>query len=242
MSTGSVFALANSVFRSKDSGLTWSLADNGLPGSTIATLGANSTTVFAATIGSGVYRSIDDGTTWTSANSGLTVNYTKTFANKGDTVFAGNYRGIFATTDDGLLWQDINAGLSQIDVLSIVVNNEYVWMGTDQQSVWRRPFSEILTSMNNLIIELPSEFRLYQNYPNPFNPITIIEYELRIRSAVTIIIYDINGREIKTLVNQNQIAGVHSVTFDASGLASGIYIYKIKAGSFEQSRKMVLLR
>ncbi len=88
----------------------------------------------------------------------------------------------------------------------------------------------------------PNRYALYQNFPNPFNPATTINYELQNMSNVNLTIFDINGREIKTLLNRSQNAGLHSVIFNASDLASGVYIYKIKAGSFQQSRKMILLR
>jgi hypothetical protein len=89
---------------------------------------------------------------------------------------------------------------------------------------------------------LPMVYQLHQNYPNPFNPSTVISYQLAKSSRVSLKIYDMAGRELKTLVNKTQNPGNHIVTFDASGFASGIYIYKLKAGSFEQSKKMVLLR
>ncbi len=88
----------------------------------------------------------------------------------------------------------------------------------------------------------PSKYALRQNYPNPFNPQTTINYTLQIRSYVKLSVFDVSGREVKTLVNQSQDKGEQSVIFDASGLASGIYIYKLKAGSFKQSFKMVVLR
>ncbi len=89
----------------------------------------------------------------------------------------------------------------------------------------------------------PDKFSLSQNYPNPFNPTTTIKYQLKTKSNVQLTIYDISGREVKTLVDQKQNAGHHSVTFDASDLSSGIYIYRLKTSSgFEHSRKMVLLR
>jgi len=90
---------------------------------------------------------------------------------------------------------------------------------------------------------LPLKFSLSQNYPNPFNPTTVIDYDLPNISNVKLIIYDVLGREVKTLVNKTQQAGIHQVTFNASGLASGVYYYKIKAGTnYEQTRKMLLLR
>ena len=89
----------------------------------------------------------------------------------------------------------------------------------------------------------PKRFALHQNYPNPFNPTTTISYKLKTKSDVQLTIYDISGRKIKTLVKQQQNAGQHSVTFDASGLASGIYFYRLKTSAgFVQSRKMVVLK
>jgi endo-1,4-beta-xylanase len=89
---------------------------------------------------------------------------------------------------------------------------------------------------------LPKEFALNQNYPNPFNPTTIINYQLPKISFVTLKVYDVLGREVKELVNGEQDAGTYTVNFNASGLSSGIYFYRIEAGSFSQVKKMLLLK
>jgi hypothetical protein len=95
---------------------------------------------------------------------------------------------------------------------------------------------------------LPKEFSLDYNYPNPFNPATTIRYKLPERSAVSLKIFNILGSEVLTLVNEVQSAGTHSVIFDAKNnkhsysLASGVYIYRLQAGNFVQSRKMILLK
>lgn len=89
-------------------------------------------------------------------------------------------------------------------------------------------------------VKLPAQFSLDQNYPNPFNPATSISYQLPNDEKVVLKIYNILGSEVTTLVNENQSAGNHKVTFDASGLSSGIYFYSIQAGSFSQTRKMIL--
>jgi hypothetical protein len=89
---------------------------------------------------------------------------------------------------------------------------------------------------------IPSGFWLDQNYPNPFNPSTEIRYALPERSMVSLVVYDLLGREVATLVDREQEAGYHSVRWDASGVPAGIYVYRLNAGGSSESRKMVVLK
>ena len=89
---------------------------------------------------------------------------------------------------------------------------------------------------------VPTEFLLSQNYPNPFNPSTVISYQIPQQGFVTLKIFDILGREVATLVSEEKPAGSYDVDFAANGLASGVYIYRMKVNEFIQSRKMLLLR
>lgn len=89
---------------------------------------------------------------------------------------------------------------------------------------------------------LPTEFRLEQNYPNPFNPSTTIQFAVPQASDVKVQVFDIIGRRVATLVDQAYEAGVYTVTFDASDLASGVYVYRIQAGDFAETRKLMLLK
>ncbi|MEW6509813.1 MAG: glucoamylase family protein [Bacteroidota bacterium] len=89
---------------------------------------------------------------------------------------------------------------------------------------------------------VPLSYRLEQNFPNPFNPVTTIRYEVPSQSIVTLAVYDLLGREVALLLDGEQTAGVHRATFDATGLASGVYVYRIRAGVFTASRTMVLLK
>jgi hypothetical protein len=88
----------------------------------------------------------------------------------------------------------------------------------------------------------PVSFSLSQNYPNPFNPVTKIEYQLAKASKVKLTIYDILGNKIMSLVNQKQEAGSYSVDFDGSKLSSGTYIYKIEAGEFTSTKRMLMIK
>jgi hypothetical protein len=90
--------------------------------------------------------------------------------------------------------------------------------------------------------EIPLEFRLEQNYPNPFNPTTVVSCQLPVASRVTLIVYDILGREVARLLDGQIEAGRHDVAFDGSGMASGVYMYRLSAGNYVESKKMVLLK
>jgi hypothetical protein len=90
--------------------------------------------------------------------------------------------------------------------------------------------------------EAPSVFSLAQNYPNPFNPSTMIRFALPDRQAVTLRVYNLLGEEVATIVNETLGAGEHVVEFNATGLATGMYLYKLQAGSMTQTKRMLLVR
>ncbi len=98
-------------------------------------------------------------------------------------------------------------------------------------------YSQIVT-----VTFLPTNFELWQNYPNPFNPTTTIRYTIPKTAHVTLKIYDEIGREVTTLINGNKEAGQYNVTFNASKLASGVYFYRLRAGSFDGVKKLILLK
>jgi hypothetical protein len=99
---------------------------------------------------------------------------------------------------------------------------------------------------------VPTAYSLEQNYPNPFNPVTVIRYQLPATSQINLKIFDVLGREVTTLVNEQQSAGFHTVSFDASNLQSGVYLYRIQAHAistvhgnndfFFQTKRMILLK
>jgi len=95
---------------------------------------------------------------------------------------------------------------------------------------------------NENLNEIPSEFSMKQNYPNPFNPSTNISYDLPYDNFVSIVVYDISGREVVNLINEFKTAGRYSVSFNGSKLSSGVYYYRIKAGEFTQVKKMILIK
>lgn len=103
-------------------------------------------------------------------------------------------------------------------------------------------FDKISTAASEKFENLPNTFSLLQNYPNPFNPTTKIKLALPKRSLTKLIIYDLLGREVQTLINEELEAGYHEINFDASNLNSGVYFYKIQSEDFIHTKKMILLR
>jgi Secretion system C-terminal sorting domain len=102
--------------------------------------------------------------------------------------------------------------------------------------------TSIATGIEDLTNTIPSVYKIYQNYPNPFNPTTTIKYSVPNSSFVTIKVYDILGRMVKSLVNEQKVAGNYSVQFNGSNFASGIYFYRMQAGDFVQTKKLILMK
>ena len=92
------------------------------------------------------------------------------------------------------------------------------------------------------MIGSPEKFELSQNYPNPFNPVTHLGFGISNLGFVSLKVFDISGKEVRTLVNETKTPGYYEVEFDGSNLPSGIYYYKLEAGSFSQVRKMMIVK
>ncbi|MBK7629453.1 MAG: T9SS type A sorting domain-containing protein [Ignavibacteriales bacterium] len=107
--------------------------------------------------------------------------------------------------------------------------------------IYNSNFTDIPTSIKNQPIVI-SEFKLDQNYPNPFNPSTKISWQSPVSSHQSLKIYDVLGNEVATLVNEYKSAGSYEIVFNASKLSSGIYFYRFTAGSFVQTKKMILIK
>jgi hypothetical protein len=103
-------------------------------------------------------------------------------------------------------------------------------------------YNGIVTDLRGREGDSPLSFQLMQNYPNPFNPSTTIRYALPSKAHVTITVFNTLGQVVATLVNDTQNAGYHDAHFDGSGLASGVYFYRLQAGDFVQTKRLLILR
>ncbi len=206
-----------------------------------------------------VYKTTNGGTSWFSVTGNLPNIPTSTIVlrtNAPRTLFVGTDLGVYKSTDDGTTWVSFNNALPTATVydLKYKEGNQLLLAATHGRGCWTFDYGAFVTH----VVEktLPTEFGLDQNYPNPFNPTTEIRFQISVQrtpygevrsqksevSHVTLKVYDMLGRQVRTLVNEELKAGSYETTFDATGLASGVYFYRLRAGEFVQTKRLVLLK
>lgn len=240
--------LGNGIFKSSNGGNNWYSSSNGLGTGNVHDIKAVGNSIFAAVFNSGAYRSTDEGESWfilalQEANTyqfGIRPNWKDV-----DTViqlFLGTQSGVYFSLNEGDIWYQKNEGFTSIPiVLSICVIGDYVYAGTMGQGLWRRPLSDF-TSVKKTSTNIADKFNLEQNYPNPFNPKTTIRMDIPKSSNVKLIVYDILGKEVATLVNEKLQPSTYEVTWDGSQYPSGAYFYKLETEGFSETKRMVLVK
>jgi hypothetical protein len=216
----------------------------GLPTKVWHSLAVEGNMLFAGTDTGRIFKSTNIGDSWVIANNGIpnTADITSLAVN-GQNIFAGTKsHGLYLSKDGGNTWILKNDGLDfPVGISTIYVSGNDVLIGTTNQSVWRRSLSEIL-GVQNISTEIPSAYSLGQNYPNPFNPMCNVQFSMCNSGNVKIVVYDIMGREVQTLVNERLNAGTYEVKFDGSMLPSGVYFYKLSAGNYTETKRMLMIK
>ncbi len=240
------------VFLSTNNGTSWSAVNSGLMGTgytfVFAPNGSGGTNLFAGTYASGIFLSTNNGTSWTSVSNGLTNPSVRALAASsngagGTDLFASIYGGVFLSTNNGASWIPASTGLTDnTDVWSLAVLGTNLFAGSLSDGVWKRPILEMITSAKSLTTELPTNFSLGQNYPNPFNPSTTISFSLSRNSFVSLKVFDALGREVSDLLASELAAGTYARQWDAAAVPSGVYFYRMQAGPFTETKKLLLLK
>lgn len=159
------------------------------------------------------------------------------------TLFVGTYgNGVYVSSNDGTNWTEVNIGLPNKVVRSIAVVGSELIIGLYEGTVYKRPLSQMVTSVNPGGEQIPGTYDLAQNYPNPFNPTTIVQYAIPTQAYVTLSVYNALGQLVNELVHGEVVAGVHQVSFDASALPSGIYYYRLQTGEYASTKTMAFLK
>jgi hypothetical protein len=241
------------VYLSTNNGTTW--AQTALNNVSVYSLTLIVNNLFAGTRDSGVYRSTNNGTNWT--HTSLNNQNVISLAIDGNNIFAGTSdSGVYVSNDNGANWIQRNEGLSTSYIFDFCILNNYIFAGT-YPTVYRRPLNELI-GIQPISNEVPTSFSLSQNYPNPFNPSTKIKFEIPLLRGVSegrgvltsLIIFDVLGREIATLINEELNPGIYEVELNASNNPSGVYYYRLASGDpssgsgqvFADTKKMVLLK
>jgi photosystem II stability/assembly factor-like uncharacterized protein len=250
-----VFAGTNSgIFSTSNNGSNWNTA--GLAGTPVNGLAVIGTQLFAGT-GSGVYLRESSGT-WTQVGFANTeVMSLRALDTK---LFAVLINGIYMSTNNGANWILKSQGLplsSGCFDIAFSTDYAYVSMGPGE-GLYRRPLIEVI-GVQNISTEIPEKFSLSQNYPNPFNPSTKIKFSVPSSGVsfpnapvgnpnnngaglVTLKVYDVSGKELATLVNEQLQPGTYETDWNASSFSSGVYFYKITACNFSETKKMILMK
>ncbi|MDR3628225.1 MAG: T9SS type A sorting domain-containing protein [Ignavibacteriaceae bacterium] len=231
------------VLLSTNNGSTWNNVGISIKSSVIYNFAMKDSTIYIAASGAGVYFTIDNGINWTQINTGLTNIKVRAIAVNDSLLIAGTEGGgIFYSGNNGVNWTAINTGLTNYNINTIIINNGNIYAGTNGSGVWRRPLSEMVTDVKGLNSTKPNEYSLSQNYPNPFNPSTQIEFTIKKEGLATLRIYNVLGQEVATILNSVIVAGSHIVSWNASGLPSGVYFYSLTVNGYTETKKMLLLK
>jgi photosystem II stability/assembly factor-like uncharacterized protein len=248
------FQTRSGLFRTINGGTSWDNITGTLPDrfpADIAVDPNDDNIVYVTFYGFGtghVFKSTNGGDTWTDISDNLPDVPTLAVIvdmNNSNQLYIGTDIGVFVSSDGGGNWQDFNAGLPDaiqgMDLNITYANNVIRVMTHGNGGYERKLLSQIPVGLEPDPIVV-SSFKLEQNYPNPFNPSTTISWQLPVNAFVSLKVYDVLGNEVTTLVNEQKAAGSYQTDFDASNLSSGTYIYRLEAGNFVQTRKMILLK
>lgn len=240
-----------SIARSLDRGETWEItpgAGSLTMSSRVVFIGDTAYTSVGTTFtGGGVARSTDFGDSWEKLSDDLNDEIGGAFdiAVVGDALYSVSASGIWKSTDGSRSWEKMELeGLPSPLFFSgapMAANNDFLFYAPSNNGIFRSELRGTSTSNEGESEEIYG-FELGQNYPNPFNPSTSINFTLAENGLVSLKVYNLLGQEVASLVNQRMASGSHSIRYDASGLASGVYIYRLQAGNQVQTKKMMLIK
>ena len=240
------------IIRSTDGGSNWtnvSISDTTITFYDISKRGIyyNTGNSFCI-VGTGgrIYKSTDNGATWQQKPSGTTNTLRSIYFHTVDSaVVAGDNGTIRFTADGGETWFSdafFNSPLARQYNSVSLVNRGHKTYSAISDTIWFVSNDPITIGLNPVSSVVPTGYSLSQNYPNPFNPSTNIKFSVPKSSAVKLIVYDINGREVEILVNESLSTGTYRADWNASKYSSGVYFYKLTAGDFTETKSMVLIK
>ena len=186
-----------------------------------------------------IFKSTNSGANWINIFHTDSIQLYSIDINNESTIFAaGEIRKVLKSTNAGLTWSITEIPGNFWELYSIRFINENTGFTSGYGHVFKTTNGGVF--VNQISNEIPEGFSLYQNYPNPFNPTTKIKFQISKLSDVKLIVYDILGREVATLVNERLKAGTYEVEFEGTSLPNGVYFYTLITDSFKETKRMVL--
>ncbi|HGY54232.1 MAG TPA: T9SS type A sorting domain-containing protein [Caldithrix abyssi] len=253
-------ATGNIIYRTTDGGSNWNDVTSNLPVDqasltyiAVSDFDADEVWVtFSGYVdGVKVYKSVNGGANWSNVSGtlpNLPVNCIVFQNNYNDALYIGTDVGVYYTDTTLTDWEPFMQGLPNVivDELEIHYGAGLLRAATYGRGMWQSPLKNVVSGLEQSPSN-PQLFSLYQNYPNPFNPSTTISYMLERNRHITLRIYDMQGKEIRTLIDAVQSAGLHQIRWNGqnnqgTAVAGGVYISTLTSNGFKQSRKMILLR
>ncbi len=243
--TGFAVGSSGKIIRTIDGGNSWTPQVSGMVITFNSVYFVSPDTGYVAGDYEKLLKTTNGGTNWVNISGSLSSFITKSIfflpENHNIGFTSCNVGRIKRTTDAGTTWS-IQVSGTQENLNCIYMIDSLNGFICGNHGIILKTTTGGLVPANSISKSVPKTFELHQNYPNPFNPATHIDFDLPHASYVTIKVYDIIGREVATLVNENMIAGKYSTTWDAGSFSSGTYFYMIKAGDFISTKKMVLVK
>ena len=246
-----VGGVVTQIIKTTDAGATWNIqyATSNMWLHGVSYFDVNNCTAvgWQGSGGTIILKTTNGGTDWFQQMSGTSLEELKdvSFVNENHGTIVGPDGTILNTTDGGYTWIQQNR-ITTYDLYNVFFTNLMNGYAIGENgTIINTSFpgvTSIESEIENKIDQMPSDYSLSQNYPNPFNPTTSLQYAIGSRQFVTLKVYDLLGREIATLVNEEKPAGEYEVEFNGSNLPSGIYFYQLKAGQFSETKKMILLK
>ena len=228
----------NGVGISTDRGSSWATASTGLSGDALKINSMFS--IFALTKNGIYYTSLAAFTAWVPVISTGDFRVCASDMISGKYYFFGNNVGASVDLTTGSIANITLGGISGGAITSALLYGPYMFIGTETGGVFRTQLST-LTDVSEKK-EQPINFILSQNYPNPFNPTTTISFSLPSKSFVSLKIFDALGREVSVLVSEEMPSGTYSKQWNANNFPSGVYFFRLQAGLFTETKKLMLLR
>ncbi len=202
----------------------------------------NENTGYLSFVHFGIKKTTNGGQNWESKYD--PIHCYKIFFLNDSVGWVGSESGILKTTNSGKNWAIVSVAQNCSFDAAYFVNEITGWaMGTSSNY-----FPKLFKTTNggvgiiNINSEIPSSYSLLQNYPNPFNPTTNIKFQIAKSGNVKLIVFDILGKEVATLINESLQPGTYETTFDASNIASGIYFYKLITDGFSETKRMIAIK